>query len=214
MESLRNFGGGGIQKSTLLDLLHSRNSSSRHSTLTEQNGLGFTFFIGATQGQGVPSEPSTPGLAVHLVYGETTISGGVTLNGTLPVDDPSDPNFHLSEIGTFMHPHEDFGPRKLIGAVAAGVVSAIPERVSDQGDESFTVTIGEDSLVHITEHVVGDGQLFLNSTAPSDHEDYTIFAIYERYTIQRAVDPALGATTPRYSRRCIRTLHCKSTSGG
>ena len=37
--------------------------------VADEEGLTVDFAVGANQGQGVPSEPLTPGLAVHLVSG-------------------------------------------------------------------------------------------------------------------------------------------------
>ncbi|KAM5365409.1 hypothetical protein ACJZ2D_011007 [Fusarium nematophilum] len=134
---------------------------------SEQNGLAFDFFLGANQGQGVPAKPLTKGLAEHLVYGKTTVARGETFEGRLPEDDPEDLNFDESVIADFMHPHEDFGPRKLVGVVAAGVVSRTPS--DDKG--RVTVSIDESSLLDLTDHVV-DGQLTWD--APSDYQNYTL----------------------------------------
>ncbi|KAL2851122.1 hypothetical protein BJY01DRAFT_245062 [Aspergillus pseudoustus] len=158
---------------------------------TEQNGLGFTFFIGGNQGQGVPAEPLTTGLAVHLVYGEATVAGGDVFDGPLPVDNFTGLNFDLGELGDFMHVHLDFGPKKLVGVVAAGVVDTAANGTSIQGDEFFLVSVDEESLIEITEHVT-DGKLTWE--APNDFANYTIFALYERYTNQRAIDGVLNAT--------------------
>jgi hypothetical protein len=47
----------------------------------EEDSLVFEFSLGASQGQGVPAKPMTSGLAVHLVYGETTVKGGEAFRG-------------------------------------------------------------------------------------------------------------------------------------
>ncbi|KAL4901559.1 hypothetical protein BDW74DRAFT_181570 [Aspergillus multicolor] len=157
---------------------------------SKANDLGFTFFIGGSQGQGVPSEPLTKGLAVHLVYGSASVSGGEVFDGPIPVDNATELNFHLSDIGDFMHGHEEFGAATLVGVVAAGVVSSMYNGTSEEGDVFFMVSIDEDSLVDLTD-LVQDGQLTWE--APGGYDNYTLFAFYERYTNQRAVDAALGA---------------------
>lgn len=88
----------------------------------EENSLAFEFSLGASQGQGVPAKPMTPGLAVHLVYGETTVKGGEAFSGEIPEPDLSF-NFDKSSVADVMSPLEPFGPSKLIGVVAAAIKS-------------------------------------------------------------------------------------------
>ncbi|KAH6716535.1 hypothetical protein BKA61DRAFT_717923 [Leptodontidium sp. MPI-SDFR-AT-0119] len=51
---------------------------------SKANGLLFDFAVGASQGQGVPSVPGTAGLAMELIYGHATISGGEEFKGAIP----------------------------------------------------------------------------------------------------------------------------------
>jgi hypothetical protein len=55
----------------------------------------------------------------------------------------------------------------------------------------FDVVLNESSLVDLTDSVV-DGKL--RWIAPSDHSNYTLFAVYERFTNQRSVDATPNAT--------------------
>lgn len=86
-------------------------------------GLTFDFSLGANQGQGVPVEPQTPGLAVQLVYSEVTIAGGESFDRDLP-EASSLYNFDLSGLARFMHKHEEWGSNKLVAVVAGAVKSS------------------------------------------------------------------------------------------
>lgn len=88
----------------------------------KDNGLIFDFSIGANQGQGVVAEPLTPGLAMQLVYSETTVTGGERFDGAVP-EANSLYNFGLGDLAEFMHHHENWGPSKLVAVVAGGVKS-------------------------------------------------------------------------------------------
>lgn len=76
------------------------------------------FALGASQAQGVPSEPLTPGLAVQLVYGKQVIHGGSPWNDSLP-----SPMIDWNEIPGFMQAQEKFGGNRLI-AVTAGAIKS------------------------------------------------------------------------------------------
>lgn len=86
--------------------------------------IKFDFALGANQGQGIPAEPLTPGLAMQLVYGETTVSGGGRFDGAIPEADLLY-NFDLSELSDFMHRPENWGPNKLLAVIAGGVKSGM-----------------------------------------------------------------------------------------
>ena len=134
----------------------------------DANDLVMDFALGASQGQGVPVEPLTPGLAVQLVYGKATLSGGGTFHGTLP-----SPIIDWNEVPGYMQPQEKFGPNTLVAVTAAGI-------------ESFSdteVILDEESMIDLSNLVV-DGKLTWN--VPSDHDEYVLFALYERYTNQRS----------------------------
>jgi hypothetical protein len=83
------------------------------------NGLVMDFALGASQGQGVPVEPLTPGLAVQLVYGKTTVRGGEQFQGDLPA-----PMLDWRQVLGFMQSQELFGDSRLIGVSAAAVTSS------------------------------------------------------------------------------------------
>jgi hypothetical protein len=86
---------------------------------SKENDIHVDVALGANQGQGVPSEPLTPGLSVQVVYGKTTIKGGGKFDGKLPAA-----NINWNEHTEYMHPQEHFGPSRLIGVSAAGVVNS------------------------------------------------------------------------------------------
>lgn len=158
---------------------------------TKANGLSIDVALGASQGQGVPSKPLTPGLAVQLVYGKTSVKGGAKFDGALPAAD-----INWNENLGYIHPQEKFGGNRLIGVSAAAVASSksfpspdtniiltfCVENVS--GDNTY-VSLHEKSLVDLTKHVK-DGKI--TWTAPTDHKEYVLFAHYERYTNQRSAD--------------------------
>lgn len=84
-------------------------------------GITLDYALGANQGQGVPSEVGTPGLAVELLMGNTTITplGGFSA----PVPQPRQPSASiLSGLG-FMHPLEQFGTPNLTAVIAYEVLS-------------------------------------------------------------------------------------------
>ena len=83
-------------------------------------GLSFDFALGSNQGQGVPAEPLTEGLAVQLVYGEVRMMGGEGFEGMVP-EPNTGYNFDMADIKDFMHRHEEWGPSKLVAVVAGGV---------------------------------------------------------------------------------------------
>ncbi|TVY70495.1 hypothetical protein Focb16_v001974 [Fusarium oxysporum f. sp. cubense] len=142
---------------------------------TKANGLSMDVALGASQGQGVPSKPLTPGLAVQLVYGKTTVKGGAKFDGALPAAE-----INWNENLGYIHPQEKFGDNRLIGVSAAAVAS------KNASDESNTyISLHENSLVDLTKYVK-DGKL--TWTAPKDYKEYVLFAHYERYTNQRSAD--------------------------
>ncbi|ENH75763.1 hypothetical protein FOC1_g10003928 [Fusarium oxysporum f. sp. cubense race 1] len=142
---------------------------------TKANGLSMDVALGASQGQGVPSKPLTPGLAVQLVYGKATVKGGAKFDGELPAAE-----INWNENLGYIHPQEKFGDNHLIGASAAAVAS------KNASDESNTyISLHEKSLVDLTKYVK-DGKL--TWTAPKDYKEYVLFAHYERYTNQRSAD--------------------------
>ncbi|CAH0057191.1 unnamed protein product [Clonostachys solani] len=141
-------------------------------TCKEYN-LVMDFAIGASQGQGVPVEPLTPGLAVQLMYGKATVRGGATFEGALP-----GPIIDWNEVPGFMQPQEKFGDSRLVGVSAAGVKSG-----AGLNNTQREIVLDEASLLDLTESVA-EGRLVW--TAPSDHEEYIVFALYERFTNQRS----------------------------
>ncbi|KAG4264796.1 hypothetical protein FPRO03_00080 [Fusarium proliferatum] len=168
---------------------------------TKANGLSMDVALGASQGQGVPSKPLTPGLAVQLVYGKVSVKGGEKFDGALPAAD-----VNWNENLGYIHPQEKFGGSRLIGVSAAAVasskssplLSATPTIVhhtvvsytnacegNASDDSNAFVALYEKSLVDLTKYVKNSK---LTWTTPKDYKEYVVFAHYERYTNQRSCD--------------------------
>ena len=79
------------------------------------------FALGANQGQGVPSEVGTPGLAVELLMGNTTISPRGSFSAPVPI--ARQPSDTLLSGLNFMHPLEQFGTPNLTAVIAYQVLS-------------------------------------------------------------------------------------------
>ncbi|SCO78667.1 uncharacterized protein FRV6_02880 [Fusarium oxysporum] len=174
-----NYGFGGVNDSKLETYAFGkpafRDALQIALEATKANGLSMDVVLGASQGQGVPSKPLTPGLAVQLVYGKTTVKGGAKFDGALPAAE-----INWNENLGYIHPQEKFGDNRLIGVSAAAVAS------KNDSDESNTyISLHEKSLVDLTKYVK-DGKL--TWTAPTDYKEYVLFAHYERYTNQRSAD--------------------------
>lgn len=87
----------------------------------QDSGILLDYAVGANQGQGVPAEPGTLGLAVELLMGNTTITpqGGFSA----PVPQARQPSATmLSGLG-FQHPLEQFGTPNLTAVIAYQVLS-------------------------------------------------------------------------------------------
>ncbi|KAM6504798.1 hypothetical protein FSOLCH5_015288 [Fusarium solani] len=117
---------------------------------------------------------------MQLVYGEATVTGGKVFNGSIPKA-----HREFNFLGGYMHEQEEFGSDRLVGVVVAGVKSVVP----GQGSSS-TVVLDGSTIMDLSESVV-NGQL--TWTPPSGHNNYTLFALYERYTNQRS---CVGVANP------------------
>ncbi|UPK96040.1 hypothetical protein LCI18_006975 [Fusarium solani-melongenae] len=142
--------------------------------------LRFDFALGASQGQGVPVEPLTPGLAMELAYGETTVNGGATFKGAIP-----ELNANFNFVSGYMQEHERFGPNRLVAVVAGGI-----ESTTNITDSSSKVVLDESSLIDLSSYTK---EGYLTWRAPRKHGKYVIFALYERYTNQRSCSGAADA---------------------
>ncbi|KAL6922539.1 hypothetical protein FSST1_006565 [Fusarium sambucinum] len=138
------------------------------------NGLPMDVAMGASQGQGVPSKPLTPGLAVQLVYGKDFVKGGAKFDGALPAAE-----INWNENLGFIHPQERFGDSRLIGVSAAAIA------YKTGSSDNTHIALHEKSLVDLTKYAK-DGKI--TWSAPKDHKEYVLFAHYERYTNQRSAD--------------------------
>ncbi|KAL2882292.1 hypothetical protein SGCOL_002561 [Colletotrichum sp. CLE4] len=148
----------------------------------EQHDLLFDFSIGANQGQGVPSEPESVGLALELAYVNVTVAPGHPFNGTLPLStQPASPSLHL-----FMHPCEGFGQQNL------SFVLAVEETLASNAS-STAVKLGR--VIDITASV-DPSTRSVSWTSPEDSQNtWRIMAWYTPYTNQRSIDAAPDATT-------------------
>ncbi|KXH49842.1 hypothetical protein CSIM01_03979 [Colletotrichum simmondsii] len=146
------------------------------------NDLLFDFAIGANQGQGVPSEPESVGLALELAYVNITVAPGHVFNGTLPLStQPASPSLHF-----FMHPCEEFGQQDLSFVLAV-------EETPASNTSSTAVNLGR--VMDITTSV-DPSTRSISWTAPKDSQNtWRIMAWYTRYTNQRSIDGAPDAAT-------------------
>ncbi|KAK7452589.1 hypothetical protein CaCOL14_004502 [Colletotrichum acutatum] len=146
------------------------------------NGLLFDFSIGANQGQGVPSETESVGLALELAYVNITVAPGNAFNGTLPLStQPASPSLHL-----FMHPCEEFGQQNLSFVLAV-------EEAPVSNASSSTVNLGR--VVDVTATVDLTTRSISWMTPKDSQSTWRIMAWYTRYTNQRSIDAAPDAAT-------------------
>ncbi|KAF9630987.1 hypothetical protein BFW01_g1859 [Lasiodiplodia theobromae] len=143
---------------------------------SRDHGVLLDFAQGGNQGQGVPAEPQTTGLAKHMAYSNVTVKAGTTFNGTLPLSTQP-----LDQSGGGRHQMEDWGEQKLFAVLAAEVL-----------EDTNRVVLGEP--LDLTQDV-SDGRT-LSWTPPAGNSTWRIFAWYERYTNQRSV--AAGQTITNF----------------
>ncbi|RFU24424.1 hypothetical protein B7463_g11914, partial [Scytalidium lignicola] len=149
---------------------------------TKEAGLHLDFALGVSQGQGVPSDPGTQGLAMELVYGYVEIGKGQTYYGSVPKPniDWNFPPFLVQ----FENIDELWGPNKLVGVVGAGVKSTLQNQ--------SVVLLDESTLVDLTDSVRNG---IIHWTASHKRDNSILFAFYERYTNQRSSVSAANAET-------------------
>lgn len=82
----------------------------------EDNDILMDFAVGANQAQGIPSKVMTPGLAVELLMGNTTVAAGRTFSG--PVPPPRQPSETMLSGMGFMGKLEQFGTPNLTAVIA------------------------------------------------------------------------------------------------
>ncbi|CZR63542.1 uncharacterized protein PAC_13439 [Phialocephala subalpina] len=155
----------------------------------KDNKLLFDFAVGANQGQGVPSAPGTPGLAMELRYGHDTIMGGEHFNGTIP----KAADFWF--LSGFMGELEPFGEDKLVAVLAGQIISrdVVNFTIAAGSYSAFPIletVLKESSIIDLTSEVTNG---FLGWTPPTD-SNYTLIAFYERYTNQRSCIGGVNAT--------------------
>ncbi|KAH7176035.1 hypothetical protein EDB81DRAFT_897022, partial [Dactylonectria macrodidyma] len=146
----------------------------------DKHDILFDFAIGANQGQGVPAKPESVGLSLELAYANVTVEPGQAFNGTLPQStQPHDP-----ALAFFMHSLEEFGQQNLSAVLAV-------ETIDDPTSTAGVVTIGR--VIDLSNEVDFKSR-YLSWTPPDDKQKWRLMAWYQRYTNQRAIDPAPNAT--------------------
>ncbi|KAF2180154.1 hypothetical protein K469DRAFT_753618 [Zopfia rhizophila CBS 207.26] len=148
-------------------------------------GIVLDYALGANQGQGVPSEPLTFGLAVQLLMGNTTITPKGSFLG--PIPQPQHPPETISSGLGFMHALEFFEAPKLAAVIAYQVVDQPPLNIS----WSRPVYLNQSSFIDLTEQV-NDGTM--QWTPPDISKTWKIFTFWEAYTNQKSCTGGTNAT--------------------
>ncbi|KAH3511309.1 hypothetical protein KXV55_002464 [Aspergillus fumigatus] len=151
---------------------------------SKESKVRMDFAIGANQGQGVPAVPGTPGLAVQLLLGNTSVRAGERYSSTVPP--PAELSSVLQSGLTFMHPLEDFGTPNLTAVIAYQV-----RNVSSSGDSKI-VDLDPLSFVDLSAKVK-DG--LLDWTPPLGNSTWRIFSFWLKHTNQRSCTGGLNPTT-------------------
>lgn len=141
--------------------------------ICKASGLSLDLAIGPNQGQGVPSEIESLGLAKELVYANVSIGSGETFNESL-----SSPLVAFNGLTDNVMPNEPWGCNDLLAVVAAENLGQFV-----LADPFSLAVLNESSLVDLTPLV--RNQIF-SWTAPAGHHPWELFFIYERFTNQRA----------------------------
>ncbi|KAF2643404.1 hypothetical protein P280DRAFT_394111 [Massarina eburnea CBS 473.64] len=149
-------------------------------------GITLDYALGANQGQGVPSETGTVGLAVQLLLGNATVEAGEGFAGKIP-EPGVVPDVLASGMG-FMHPINFWNTPNLTAVIAYEVLKSD----FDNTTGSSTVFLEEGSFVDLTAFVQNDSSL--QWTPPDSSKAWRIFSIWEAYTNQRSCDGGLNAT--------------------
>ncbi|KAJ4289046.1 hypothetical protein N0V90_011388 [Kalmusia sp. IMI 367209] len=141
----------------------------------EEVGLLVDYALGANQGQGVPSEVSTPGLAVELLMGQETVAPRGSFNAHVPR--AQQPSSSILSGLSFMHPLEQFGTPNLTAVIAYQVENNI-------GDAK--VHLKQSSFIDLSSLVAKNQSL--QWSPPTSNSTWKIFSFWEAYTNQRSCD--------------------------
>lgn len=137
------------------------------------SGMSLDLAMGPSQGQGVPSEIESLGLAKELVYANVSIGGGATFDASLPP-----PVVAYNALTDNVMPNEPWGSNDLLAVVAAENLGQFV-----LANPFSLAVLNESSLVDLTSLVQNQT---LSWTAPTGAHPWMLFFIYERSTNQRA----------------------------
>ncbi|GFF92501.1 hypothetical protein IFM60648_09770 [Aspergillus lentulus] len=151
---------------------------------SKESKVRMDFAVGANQGQGVPAVPGTPGLAVQLLLGSTSVHAGQRYSSTVPP--PAELSSVLQSGLTFMHPLEDFGTPNLTAVIAYQVLN------DSSSGGSKIVALDPLSFVDLSAKVK-DG--LLDWTAPLGNSTWRVFSFWVKHTNQRSCTGGRDATT-------------------
>ncbi|KAF3050890.1 hypothetical protein E8E11_010888 [Didymella keratinophila] len=158
-------------------------------TSTKAAGMSMDFALGCQAGQGVPSEPSTTGLAVELLMGNATVSADTDNSVSVPPAQKT--GAYIQNGFTFMLPQEPFGTANLTSVLAYELLN---ESMMDTGMGYSIPTdiLNESSYIDLTSLELGD--LKLSWQPPEGEKTWKIFSFWEAYTNQRSRSGGSNAT--------------------
>lgn len=153
------------------------------STLKAAQDIGIVmdYSVGANQGQGVPADPGTPGLAVELLMGNTTITPRGSFSAPVPM--ARQPSATILSGLNFMHPLEQFGTPNLTAVIAYQVLTQTSKNATTG---SRSVWLNQSSFIDLMP-LVKDGWS-LQWSPPDTTKTWKIFSFWEAYTNQRSCD--------------------------
>ncbi|OAG01255.1 uncharacterized protein CC84DRAFT_280989 [Paraphaeosphaeria sporulosa] len=145
-------------------------------------GILLDYALSPNQGQGIPSEPATPGLAVELLMGQDTIAPHGSFNASIP--QAQQPSSYILSGLSFMHPLEQFGTPNLIAVIAYSTENSV---------SNGTVHLVQNSFIDLSSLITENNTL--RWTPPDRSKFWRVFSFWEAYTNQRSCDGGPNATT-------------------
>ncbi|GIK03432.1 hypothetical protein Aspvir_007501 [Aspergillus viridinutans] len=139
---------------------------------------------GLKESKGVPVVPGTPGLAVQLLLGNTSVHAGQCYSSTVPP--PAELSSLMQSGLSFMHPLKDFGTPNLTAVIAYQVLN-----ITLSGS---TKIVALDLLLFVDLSAkVKDG--LLDWTALLGNSTWRVFSFWVKHTNQRSCTGGRDATT-------------------